>query len=165
MDKSIWKPRPYQASDREACLRILDGNSPQSFLPNERESFSKYLDEHAAGYYVVENAKGILAACGGFSLGLDGESATLCWGMVDKAFHGKGLGRLLLSRRLAALAQIPGMKLVRMDTSQNSVGFFMKRGFKTYRITRDHYGPDLHRYEMYLLLDEENRKEILNFNF
>ena len=35
---SLWKTRPYQSSDRDACLRILDGNSPQSFLPNEREA-------------------------------------------------------------------------------------------------------------------------------
>lgn len=162
MDAS-WKTRPYQASDKEACLKIFDSNTPQYFLSNEREIFSQYLEKHAEGYLVMEDAPGHIIGCGGYVIGLDGGASSLCWGMVHKDRHGKGLGKALLTDRLKALAQIPKMKLIRMDTSQKSVEFFMKWGFKTYRITQNHYGPGLHRHEMYLILDDEKIREILTF--
>ena len=156
-----WKSRPYSASDKEACLRIFDSNTPQTFLPSERETFAKYLEKHAEGYLVIEGEKGMPVACGGHVIGLDGGAASLCWGMVHKDWRGKGLGRFLLTNRLSTLAKIPKMKLIRLDTSQQSVEFFEKRGFKTYRITENHYGPGLDRHEMYLILDDEKIREIL----
>jgi ribosomal protein S18 acetylase RimI-like enzyme len=156
-----WKSRPYRPSDKEACLRIFDSNSPSYFLANERDIFARYLDNHAEGYMVVETAERAVIACGGYVIGLDGGAASFCWGMVDKEWHGKGLGKFLLTNRLSSLAQIPKMKLIRMDTSQRSVEFFMKWGFKTYRITQNHYGPGFHRHEMYLILDDEKIREIL----
>jgi hypothetical protein len=71
-----------------------------------------------------------------------------------------GLGRMLLSNRLSLLARIPQMRLIRLDTTQHGVEFFMKRGFKTYRITQHFFGQDLHRHEMYLILDEKRFPEI-----
>jgi len=156
-----WKHRHYRASDKEACLKTFESNTPQTFLANEREIFSKYLDNHSDGYLVVETADGTPIACGGHVIGLDGGAASLCWGMVHKDWHGKGLGKFLLTNRLSTLAQIPKMKLIRLDSSQHSVEFFMKWGFKTYRITQNHYGPGLHRHEMYLILDDEKIREIL----
>ena len=163
VSEKVWKTRPYEVSDKDACLRIFDENTPQYFLPNERQDFSTYLDEQTGCHFVVENEGGALIACGGYATGWPDEgSATLCWGMVGKDWHGLGVGRLLLILRLAALCQVPEIKMVRMDTSQRSVGFFMKWGFKTFRITRDHYGPNLHRYEMRLSLDEDKKREISN---
>src|SRR5258708_7836318 len=92
-----WKYRPYRAFDKEACLKIFDSNTPQAFLVNERDIFAKYLDNHAEGYTVVETVDGSVIACGGSVIGLDGGAASLCWGMVHKNWHGKGLGRFLLS--------------------------------------------------------------------
>ena len=156
-----WRVRPYRPSDKEACLKIFDSNTPKYFLSNEKDIFAKYLDNHGEEYLIIENSQGQPVACGGSVIGLDGGAASFCWGMVHKDWHGKGLGRFLLTNRLRALAQIPKMRLIRLDTSQKSVEFFMKWGFKTYRITQNHYGPDLHRYEMYLILDEEKIREIL----
>ncbi len=164
MDSSsskVWKHRAYRSSDKEACLRIFDSNSPTYFLANERGIFAQYLDNHAEGYRVVETADHTVIACGGYVIGLDGGAASLCWGMVDKEWHGKGLGKFLLANRLASLAQIPKMKLIRMDTSQRSVEFFMKWGFMTYRITQNHYGPGFHRHEMYLILDDEKIRDLI----
>jgi len=159
--KPAWKSRPYQPSDKEACLKIFDSNTPQTFLINEREIFDKYLENHSEGYTVLEDEHGTPIACGGYVIGLDGGASSLCWGMVRKDWHGKGLGRHLISNRLATLAQIPKMKLIRLDCSQQSVEFFMKWGFKTYRITQNHYAPGLHRHEMYMVLDEEKIRELL----
>jgi ribosomal protein S18 acetylase RimI-like enzyme len=161
---TAWKTRSYQTADKESCLKIFESNTPQYFLVHERENFSKYLDENSDGYSVIEDSDGKPIACGGYAIGLDGGVATLCWGMVDKAWHGHGLGRLLLTQRLSTLARFLQMKLIRMDTSQHSVGFFMKWGFKTYRITRNYYGPDLHRHEMYLILDDGKARGILSYS-
>jgi len=156
-----WKFRPYKASDKEACLRVFDSNTPQFFLQTEKEKFSTYLDEFPQDYLLVEDEAGKVIAGGGYALGLDGGAATLCWGMVRKDWHGHGIGQFLLWNRLSKLAQIPKMKLIRLDASQLSVEFFMKKGFKTYRITQNYYGPNLNRYEMYMILDEEKIREIL----
>jgi ribosomal protein S18 acetylase RimI-like enzyme len=167
MDSSsskVWKHRAYRPADKEACLKIFDSNTPQTFLANERDIFAKYLDNHSDGYLVVETADLTVIACGGHVIGLDGGAASLCWGMVDKEWHGKGLGKFLLTNRLVTLAQIPKMKLIRLDAGQRSVEFFMKWGFKTYRITQNHYGPGFHRHEMYLILDDEKIREILSSN-
>jgi ribosomal protein S18 acetylase RimI-like enzyme len=159
-----WKFRPYQASDKEACLRVFDSNTPQYFLPHEKEKFSSYLDEFPSDYLLVEDESKKVIAGGGYALGLDGGAATLCWGMVQKDWHGHGIGQFMLWNRLSKLAQIPKMKLIRLDATQHSVEFFIKKGFKTYRITQNYYGPHLHRYEMYLILDEEKIREILTSN-
>jgi ribosomal protein S18 acetylase RimI-like enzyme len=159
-----WKQRAYEPSDKEACLHIFISNTPEYFLDNERQDFANYLEEHAEGYLVVESEMGNVVACGGYVIGLDGGAASLCWGMVHKDWQGKGLGGFLLSNRLSTLARIPQMKLIRMDTSQYSVEFFAKKGFKTYRITQNYYGPSLHRYEMYLILDDEKIREILSLS-
>jgi N-acetylglutamate synthase-like GNAT family acetyltransferase len=156
-----WRFRPYQASDKGACLKVFESNMPKYFLPAEKEKFSAYLDELPQDYLLVEDDSRQVIAGGGYALGLDGGAATLCWGMVHKDWHGHGIGQFMLWNRLSKLAQIPKMKLIRLDATQHSVEFFMKKGFKTYRITRNYYGPDLHHYEMYMILDDEKIREIL----
>ncbi len=155
-------PRPYQVSDKEPCLEIFDGNAPKFFVPDEREKFIGYLDGKPKNFYVVEDGAGKITACGGYGLGDDGGSATLCWGMVHREFHGQNLDEILLKYRLSILAGDPKVKVVRLDASQNSVEFFVRMGFVTYRITQNYYGPNLHRYEMYMVMDEEKVKEILD---
>jgi ribosomal protein S18 acetylase RimI-like enzyme len=156
-----WKIRPYDPQDREACLKIFDSNLPEAFKPDERADFEAFLEKNPEEYLVVEADGGELAACGGYGVAPEGDAATLCWGMVDTKQQGQGVGRLLLMSRLSALAKIPPMRLVRLDTSQQSVEFFMVKGFRTYRITQDYYGPKLNRYEMFLLLDDENIRKSL----
>ena len=156
-----WNIRPYGPEDREACLKIFDSNLPDAFIQDERVKFEAFLEANPENYLVVEGEGGELAACGGYEVGLEGGAGTLCWGMVAKDQQGLGFGRLLLMSRLSAMAQIPQMRFVRLDTSQQSVEFFMKKGFRTYRITQDYYGPKLNRYEMYLLLDDENIRKSL----
>ncbi|HEY5039871.1 MAG TPA: hypothetical protein VIJ93_12435, partial [bacterium] len=50
-----WRFRSYQASDKDACLKVFDSNTPKYFLPQEREKFSVYLDEFPQDYLLVED--------------------------------------------------------------------------------------------------------------
>lgn len=160
-----WNLRPYDPKDRQTCLKILDSNTPEAFLQDERAKFEAFLQDNPENYLVVENEKGEAVACGGFSVGLEGGAATLCWGMVHKDLQGQGIGQMLLMARLSTLAKIPQMRFIRLDTSQQSVEFFMRKGFRTYRITQDYYGPKLNRYEMHILLDDENiRRNLSEWN-
>jgi predicted GNAT family N-acyltransferase len=68
--------------------------------------------------------------------------------MIRADLHKKGLGKLLLEKRLA-LADVlyPGCPVV-VSTSQQAYAFFEKYGFETLRTEEDHWAKGLHLYEM-----------------
>ena len=47
--------REYLSGDREACLEVLESNTPEFFLENDRNEFSAFLDELPGPYFVVED--------------------------------------------------------------------------------------------------------------
>ena len=145
--------RAYQAADRNACLALFDGNTPRFFTPEERADFARFLERDAAGwsFQVIEQHDRIVA-CGGYAVGEDGTTAHLCWGMVDRDRHRRGLGRMLTQARLRAAAAHPGLTQVHLDTSQHSHPFYASLGFETCRVQPDGYGPGLDRYDMTLTL-------------
>lgn len=142
--------RDYAPEDCAACIAMFAGNMPQFFAPHELTEFSEFLDERPSDYFVVEQA-GIVIGCGGFYT--LGEVGGLCWGMVHRDWHRRGIGWMLLTRRLHALRD-RGVVLVRLDTTQHSHGFFAKAGFKIMQITEHGYAPGMHRYDMELVLNE-----------
>src|SRR5581483_6270996 len=91
--------REYHPADREACLAILEGNTPDFYLPHEEADFSVFLDRLQCRYFLIEDEAGIIA-CGGYHIEEDTGTATLDWGMVSRERHRRGLGRLLLLARL-----------------------------------------------------------------
>lgn len=145
--------RPYHVADRDACLALFDGNVPRFFDPDERAGFADFLDTHAERWaYRVLASDGSVVACGGHAVIDDGTTADLCWGMVDRAHHGTGLGSLLTVARIDAARALPGMLRVRLDTSQHTAGFYHRFGFVTDAVVLDGYGPGLDRHEMTLTL-------------
>ena len=114
--------RPYTPQDRVACLAVFDGNTPDYFAPFERTEFATYLDTASVNYLVLETA-GEIIGCGGYYVKSAGV-AGLAWGMVDRAWHKRGFGRILLEARLALLRRSSDAELVHVNTSQNSRGFF-----------------------------------------
>jgi Acetyltransferase (GNAT) domain len=143
--------RPYQNSDKEACLALFDGNTPVFFAPFERAEFEDFLDKNAFPYFVVEEqGMGMIQACGGYAIG--GESATLCWGMVMGGMHRRGMGTFLLKARLQDIRQDAMLRNVRIQTSQHSAGFFARAGFVTRLVVKDGFAEGLDRYEMVLPL-------------
>jgi len=153
--------RSYHALDKGACLRIFEANIPKFILPHERADFAAFLDglPHTGYYLVLEDEKGTVVACGGFAIEHDAE-AVLCWGMVDPEFQGLGIGGTLRHLRLQMMTEIPNLKLVRLSTSQKDAPFFESYGFTITQVVPNGYGPELHKVDMELLLNEMTHEAV-----
>lgn len=68
--------------------------------------------------------------------------------MVRLERHRKGLGRALLHARIDAAKKDPGVRVIRLDTSQHTTGFYERFGFHITGVEPDGYGPGLDRCEM-----------------
>lgn len=146
--------RDYRADDREACLRVLDSNVPEYFLAGEREDVAACLDaleERGIHYLVVENEEGIVA-CGGVRVS-ETKDARMCWGMVRRDLHRRGLGRLLLAARLVEGARM-GAVTASLTTIPSVEGFYAKEGFVLTGSVNDHYAPGWHRRDYAITLDD-----------
>jgi N-acetylglutamate synthase-like GNAT family acetyltransferase len=139
--------RPYLAWDRSDCIEIFESNRPEYFDAGELPIFTAFLDTLPTTYFVLE-VSGQATGCGGWLPAEDGGGAELVWGMVRANLHKTGLGKMLLTWRLREIAKNPNISTVTMDTSQHSVGFFEKFGFRVTRWRLDWYGPGLHRLDM-----------------
>ena len=147
--------RPYQAGDRDACLALFDGNTPRFFDSSERVRFAAWIDAAAQPYVVIErviDGAARIVACGGHALEADGTTASLSWGMVAQDLHGQGLGRALTQARLDAIAAMPQLSRVNMNTSQHTQRFYARFGFVPVQVTPDGIGPGLDQWDMVLQL-------------
>lgn len=143
--------RAYRSEDRETCLAIFDSNVPRFFAPEERAEFADFLAHPLGFYFVLTDATDEVVACGGY--GEIGESGVLTWGMVRRDLHKQGLGRLLLRERIESLKQtLPHLRDIRMNTSQYSVHFFEREGFRATQIKMNGFAPGLHEYHLSLEL-------------
>lgn len=135
--------RPYTPADRDACLTILASNIPDFVLPRELAEYAEWLDRACAPgaedpcEYLVDTD---LRCAGGISFADTAPVATLSWGIVRRDLHRSGLGRALLREGLARI-RARGVTQVLMDTSDASVGFFLRHGFVVTGRVRDGYGP------------------------
>jgi hypothetical protein len=155
------KLREYGAADRAVCLALFDGNTPEFFHAAERQDFAQFLDDLPGPYFVLESDSGDVIACGGYALPAGGSSAGLCWGMVARALHRGGVGRLLLVARLDHLCRATeGDLVVVLETSQWSEGFFARLGFSATQRVPDGFGPGLDRVRMEAVLNAATRAAI-----
>jgi GrpB-like predicted nucleotidyltransferase (UPF0157 family) len=82
-------------ADREVCLALFDSNTPTFFDMKEKNEFATFLDDQRKRYFVIEESSNVVA-CGGW--GSRGPRiALLCWGMVRRDHHRRGIGTLLLA--------------------------------------------------------------------
>lgn len=140
-----------QPSDRETIRRLTD--STGVFSPVEIDIAVELVDERLAkgppsGYEFVfaeEAGRVVGYTCYG-PIALTAGSYDLFWITVDKATHGKGIGRRLLeeSERLIHLA---GGQRVYIETSGRAVyeptrGFYLRCGYTLEAQLKDFYAPD-----------------------
>ena len=144
--------RPYTAADREACLAVFDSNVPRYFIRAERDTFAKFLDELPGPYLVIEDDDGNVVGCGGYAQGEEPGRADLCWGMVRQDKHRRGFGRTLIHARIDAAKRDAAVRVIALNTSQHTTGFYERFGFHVTGREPDGYGPGLDRCEMRLEL-------------
>lgn len=142
--------RAYSPADRQSCLRVFASNIPDSFLESERADYAAFLDELPGPYFVVQDDDGEVVACGGFAVDPGTRQADLCWGMVRRDLHRRGIGDLLLRERLSRITSHVDVDAVRLDTTQFTHAYYERVGFQVQRVTPDGYGPGMHRYDMLL---------------
>ena len=146
-----WTLEPYSSNHRPACVAVFESNLPEFVTKRERGSFSGFVDEGTCPYFVVETKDDGVVACGGYHVS-PGE-ARLCWGLVHRDHHGRGIGRFLLMSRLVRIYDECGDTVVRMDTSQLTCAFFERFGFRVVDRIEHGYCTRLHKLEMEMELD------------
>lgn len=144
--------RDYRPDDRAACVALFESNVPDYFATIERADFLATLDgigDGIGGYWVLEQEDGSLVACGGYA-GEAGDRAVavLCWGMVRRDLHRRGLGRILLRERLRRIDADPGFTSVLIETTPFSRDFYARHGFEVSRVQIDGFAPGYDLVEM-----------------
>ena len=105
-------------------------------------------------YLVLTDAGGAIVGCGGYAIDQDEPGrADLCWGMVRQEKHRRGYGRTLVHARIDAAKRDPAVRVIALDTSQHTTGFYERFGFRVTKVEPDGYGPGLDRCEMRLELN------------
>jgi N-acetylglutamate synthase-like GNAT family acetyltransferase len=131
-------------------MDILDGNTPEFFLPEDREPLAAFLARLPGPYLVVEKPGGIVA-CGGWAMNTDG-IADLTWGMVRRESQRCRIGRMLLRHRLASVRTEASASRARVRTTQLVQGFFIREGFSVVEVVPQGFGPPLDHVTMELRL-------------
>ena len=144
--------RPCAPADLTACLAIFDSNVPEFFVPTGREEFASFLAAPPGPYLVLEHEAGTVVACGGYAVAPGTSTADLCWGMVLRAHHRSGFGRLLLLARLERICADGAAQDAALNTSQQARGFYERLGFVVERVRPNGYAPGLDRCDMRLHL-------------
>src|SRR2546423_1229086 len=96
--------RPYESSDREACRAIFKSHLGTYFAPGEKTEFDEFLlglqdlspDQDV--HYWVGCIDGRPVNCGGVYI--DGDCASLIWGILQSGLLGQGFGKSLLLHRI-----------------------------------------------------------------
>ena len=140
--------RPYTPADRDACLALFASNVPDYFAQIELDDFVDTLD-HSEHYFVIELQGEGIVACGGYdALDQPAGAAGLCWGMVRRDLHGRGLGERLLRERLQRIDADPELGPVLIETTQRTQDFFARHGFLVTRIVADGFAAGYDLVEM-----------------
>lgn len=138
----------YSPAYREKCIAIFDSNMPKFFAVEEKELFKAFLDHDIDNNYYVVEKDGEVVACGGVFLDNINDEGGLSWGMVRADQHKNGIGKALTDYRIGLLKKKYPDKTYKVDTSQHTASFYVKRGFKTMEVIKDGFAKGLDKYVM-----------------
>ncbi len=147
--------RSYTKDDFLSCMAIFDSNVPNYFATSERKECYVFLKSINCNNrpYLIFTHKDNPIACGGLIIKPNTQEARLAWGMVDNAFHNKGIGTNLTQARIDLARQMPNISKIGLETSQHTYKFYEKFGFKVQNKTPNGFAPNLDCYEMRLDLN------------
>lgn len=133
--------REYTPDDLESVIQIFRSNIPKFFGPGEEDGLRDFLKDFSEDYYVLE-IDGEIVGAGGIAIN-DGDTVSLCWGMVRKDKLGTGLGKKLTEFRIEKSREKFGTLPLVTSTSQLTQGFYEKFGFRVTEHTPDGFGPGI----------------------
>ena len=139
--------RAYSRTDRDACIAIFSSNLPRYFDTSELTDFEAFLESPTGDYFVVEIENRVVA-CGGFSA--SNGTGRLTWGMVSRDNQGTSIGKSLLAHRIDLLFLLPEVRVITIDTSQHTEGFFSRHGFRTTSVSPNGFGRGIDQVSMSL---------------
>ncbi len=137
--------RPYQASDKDALLAILESNCPRYFVPEDKADLIDFLDNYADANYLVAVEQGNVIGCGGHYT--KASEHGVAWVMFERGSIGRS--RLIpvatrfwqeIEGRIRAEGQFFDIVI---HTTQLMTGFFGRFGFETVSVVKDGFGPGL----------------------
>jgi N-acetylglutamate synthase-like GNAT family acetyltransferase len=123
--------RPYQPSDRDACLAVFDSLA----LPDLRTAYEAFLE--TPGLYVVMEHESKVVGCGGYSEPDADGVGRMHWGMVHRDAQRQGLGRFLLMYRMREMSRLGQVRMASIETTPASQGFYEKQGFRVAQAAGD----------------------------
>lgn len=138
----------YTPVFKQRCIEIFKSNMPKFFGTEELQPFIDFLDRDIEDNYFVVEKDGLIVACGGIFLERDTDEGGLSWGMVEASLHKTGIGKMLTEYRLDLLKEVYPDKGYKVDTSQHTAGFYLKRGFKTIEVIPDGFAKGIDKYVM-----------------
>ena len=139
--------REYNHNDKEALLNLLALNTPKYFDFSEKEDFINYLESEIEDYFViVEN--NLIIGCGGINYFKKNNEARISWDIIHPEFHGKGIGKELMTHRLNVLKEKKNINTITVRTSQFAYLFYEKVGFKLHKIEKDFWAKGIDMYFM-----------------
>ena len=153
----MFRARIFEQRDHIGCLLAFSSNVPSFFLQHERKDFEQFVERLPGPYFVVIDGDEIVG-CGGYAEGRVDGQADICWTMVHRDHHGRGIGDYLIRVCLDGIAAHTNCETVRLETSQHTRAFFERFGFEAVEIVRDGFGPGLDRIEMLLQKDQQEKR-------
>lgn len=144
--------RPFEPTDRNACLEIFDSNSPLYLHPGERGVFEAWL-EAPEGTYLVLTQESEVIGCGGYALETETQLLSLTWGLLHADQHGRHLGELMLLERLLRGVADTAASVSRLATTPQVESFFARVGYRRTDLIANGWGPSLDKVEMRLDFD------------
>lgn len=144
--------RPYQTTDREELLALLQLNIPKYFAPSEAADFVEYLDLHREDYFVFEEGGKIIGS-GGINYGDEGTQARLSWDFVHPEQQRRGIGKQLTRHRIDEIKKKPKIVSITVRTSQLAFPFYQKLGFDLQQVEKDFWAEGFDLYQMTMSLE------------
>lgn len=151
MNTNAVKIRLFEEADTCLLNQILKGLIPEYFAESEYIDYQEYLAHEKEEYFVACLDDKIIAA-GGINYFLPEGKARLSWDIVDRNYHGRGVGRLLAQFRINKVLESHNFKQLEVRTSQFADGFYARLGFVEKFRTSNYWGKGIHlvHMEMYL---------------
>jgi len=139
--------KKYAANDFDNCIELFLSNADKFFDEIELQDYKAFLEKEAldGNYYVFKHRDSTVAAGGFFYLD---NAYWFDWGIVHRTKHGLGIGNKLVEHRLKMIYKLSPNAIVKLCTSQYTVGFYEKHGFTQLSYAENGFGQNLHMYTL-----------------